>query len=95
MIETICVTIFGIAVLIYLAYIITYDNKHDFRRQKKCDVKLQCKIGDIVYAGKNRYEVNKIIIENDEVIFFTKDENGEAGYAFCPCDIGKTVFIKK
>ena len=58
------------------------------------DIKLPCKIGDMVRVDENVYKVSRIVIEEYATTFFTTDKNGNIGYGFCDDDIGKTVFIE-
>ena len=58
------------------------------------DIKLPCKIGDMVRVDENVYKVSRIVIEKYATTFFTTDKNGNIGYGFCDDDIGKTVFIE-
>ena len=58
------------------------------------DIKLQCKIGDMIRVEQNEYKVSRIVIEEYATTFFATDKNGNIGYVFCDDDIGKTVFVE-
>lgn len=58
------------------------------------DIKLPCKIGDMIRVDENVYKVSRITIEEYATTFFTTDKNGKIGYVFTDDDIGKTVFVE-
>lgn len=58
------------------------------------DIKLPCKIGDMVRVEEKVYKVSRITIEEYAITIFSTDKNGNIGYVFCDHDIGKTVFVE-